>query len=67
MDSVAKVLDAIVRNDAFRARFQADRSGVVSELNLSQDDREALGKLDVDSLVRAANSVPDNLLKAADV
>ena len=47
MDSAEKVLNAILEDIEFRKDFLSDRARVISELNVSDAEKEALKSLDV--------------------
>jgi hypothetical protein len=62
MDSAEKVLNAILEDIEFRKDFLSDRARVISELNVSDAEKEALKSLDVERFVDAAGSVGDHQL-----
>lgn len=56
IEAVQTVVDNLVEDEAFRERFLADRPTVLSEFELTGVEEDALLELDVEALVKVANT-----------
>ena len=63
--NLSQFLDALIQDEAFRQTFESDRKQVVSEIEISPEQKQLLANLDVNALVAGGNSVKSTLLRGA--